>query len=455
MTGQKLPSAFIQQMRTQLGEAFEDFEIALNGHSPTSIRWNPLKTNVNVPDEDVVKWFKKGMYLKERPVFTLDPLLHAGVYYVQEASSMFVAEAAHQLLDLQKSIKALDLCAAPGGKSTLLASIITKDSLLLANEVIRTRYQILQENIIKWGLPNVHLSNADSRDFVGLEHFFDLVLVDAPCSGEGLFRKDKRAIEEWSPAHVEHCSLRQKRILADAVRVVKPEGVLIYCTCTYNDSENEYNAQWLTQEFDLELVTLEIPNEWNIIQKKMGYQFYPHQVQGEGFYISCFRKKAKELNVTKPRPFPHFSPLSAKLIPVVSQWLKTPDDFQFFEDKFNNIIAILKAQVEDCQQITQNLRKTDTGLEMGIFKGKDFVPAHALALSTAIATDLPAVELDKEQALRFLKKENIILEKIPASWALARYQGHNLGWLKGIGNRINNYFPKNWRILMDLPSENM
>ncbi|MFN7116088.1 MAG: methyltransferase RsmF C-terminal domain-like protein [Saprospiraceae bacterium] len=449
-----LPGAFEAQMQAQLGNEFPEFKTALNAAPSISIRFNPLKINTIQENQKAVKWFDQGVYLEERPIFTLDPLLHAGVYYVQEASSMFVAEAVRQVLDLQKDIKALDLCAAPGGKSTLLSSILTQDSLLIANEVIRSRYQILQENITKWGSPNVQLSNADSRDFAGLEHFFDLVVVDAPCSGEGLFRKDEKAMQEWSPAHVEHCSARQKRILADAAKAVKPDGILIYCTCTYNDTENEYNAKWLSESFDIEPVKLSIPPAWNIISKEFGYQFYPHRVQGEGFYIACFRKKTGKVNSSKARSFSHLTPLSPKQIPAVQQWLSAPEAFQFFTDKFNNIIAILKSQVEDCQIITQYLRRTDLGLELGTFKGKDFVPAHALALSTAIAPDLPAVELDKEQALHFLKKDNIILNKIPESWALARYQGHNLGWLKGIGNRINNYFPKNWRILMDLPSDN-
>lgn len=447
-----LPPAFIAQMENQLGLAFEQFQDVLDSAPPVSIRWNPIKHKAIEENYKGVKWCYNGVYLPERPIFTLDPLLHAGVYYVQEASSMFLAAAVRQVLDVNQPIKALDLCAAPGGKSTLLASILTPDSFLLANEVIRSRYQILQENTIKWGLPNVHLSNADSRDFAGLEHFFDLVVVDAPCSGEGLFRKDKKAVEEWSPAHVEHCSLRQRRILADAAKAVKPNGVLIYCTCTYNDIENEANAKWLQESFDLEALTLSIPDDWNIISKKWGYQFYPHRVQGEGFYISCFRKKAGQLNTLKARPFAHLTPLSSKLISSVYAWLQAPESFQIFEDKQGNIIAILKSQVEDCQIIAQHLRKADFGLEIGTFKGKDFVPTHALALSTAIAPDLPAIELDKEQALRFLKKESITLDKTPKGWALAQYQGYNLGWMKGVGDRINNYFPKNWRILMDLPS---
>lgn len=441
-------------MQAQLGNTFADFQDVLNKPSPVSIRWN-LKKLKNIQENyEKVKWFTDGVYLPERPIFTLDPLLHAGVYYVQEASSMFVAEATRQLVDLTKPLKVLDLCAAPGGKSTLLNSIMSPESLLLSNEVIRQRYQILQENSIKWGPPNVHLSNADSQNIAGIENFFNLVVVDAPCSGEGLFRKDKKAVNEWSPEHVAHCAARQKRILADAVKTLKPDGAFIYCTCTYNEEENESNAKWLIESFDLEAITLEIPADWNIVPKKIGYQFYPHRVKGEGFYISCFRKKTGKVATPRVQPFPHLTPLSSKSLPALQAWLKMPEEFSFFVDKNGNITAILKSQVEDCQIITTPIRKADFGLEVGIFKGKDFIPAHALALSTAIADDLPAIELEKEQALRFLKKENILLDKIPNGWALARYQGHNLGWLKGIGSRINNYFPKNWRILMDLPSDN-
>lgn len=449
-----LPTAFQVQMQAQLGKEFDAFQASLDTPPPVSIRQNSSKSYILQENYEGVKWFKGGVYLPSRPIFTLDPLLHAGTYYVQEASSMFVAEAARQLFDLDKSLKVLDLCAAPGGKSTLLSSILTEDSFLLSNEVIRNRYQILQENTTKWGAPNAHLSNADSNELTSLENFFDLVVVDAPCSGEGLFRKDKKAAAEWSPAHVTHCAARQKRILADAVKAIQSNGALIYCTCTYNDEENEANARWLCESFDLEAVTLQIPDDWNIVAKEKGYQFYPHRVKGEGFYISCFRKKEGKAITHPIPPFPHLMPVASKNLPSIKAWLKNPELFSFYENKSGNIIAILTAQVEDCQMITKYLRKADFGLELGIFKGKDFVPAPALALSTAIAADIPAVELDKEQALRFLKKENIALKDIPSGWALARYQGYNLGWLKGVGNRINNYFPKNWRILMELPSDN-
>ncbi len=450
-----LPIAFIAQMQTQLGPDFDSFRNSFDTISPTSIRRNNQKGFVIQENNEVVKWFNKGVYLPMRPVFTLDPLLHAGVYYVQEASSMFVAEATRQLLDLYKPLKVLDLCAAPGGKSTLLASVLNENSLLFANEVIRARYQILQENLVKWGVPNTHIGNADSRELAGLEGFFDLVVVDAPCSGEGLFRKDKKAMAKWSPTHVTHCAARQKRILADAVKTLKSDGIFIYCTCTYNDEENEDNAKWFVESFDVERLTLEIPADWNITSKEMGYQFYPHQVRGEGFYISCFRKKTGVAIEPKIKPFPHLTPLNSKLIPIMNHWLEEPEQFAFFQDKFGSVFAILQSHVADCQLITQHLRKADFGIEVGTFKNQDFIPAHALALNIAIKKDLPAIDLDKEQALHFLKKDNLILNSIPTGWTLVRYQGHNLGWLKGVGNRVNNYFPKNWRILMELPSDNL
>ncbi len=450
-----LPEAFLHQMQSQLGSEFEAFLAALETPPPTSIRRNNLKNKNWKENYDGVKWCDNGVYLSERPVFTLDPSFHAGAYYVQEASSMFVEEAVQQTMDLSTPLKALDLCAAPGGKSTLLASVLPENSLILCNEVIKPRYPILRENLMKWGYPGTHTSSHDSRDFTYLEGFFDLVLVDAPCSGEGLFRKDKKAIAEWSPESVLRCAARQKRILADAVKTVRPGGTLIYCTCTYNDTENDQNAAWLAQEFDLERVALEIPEDWGILSKGFGYQFYPHRVRGEGFYIACFKKtKDVDFQQDKSSAFAKWKPLAKQSIPIVRNWLQHSDDFAFFQNEKGNIFGVLQSQLEDAQLIAKYLFKINLGLELGIVKGKDFVPSHALALSAAIRTDLPFVPLDKDQALRFLKKENIQLAEIPESWALAQYEGQNIGWIKGIGNRINNYLPKDWRIMMELPSEN-
>ncbi|NJN35547.1 MAG: RsmB/NOP family class I SAM-dependent RNA methyltransferase [Saprospiraceae bacterium] len=298
-----LPTLFIEQLRPLLpnGE-LEDFMGALNTPPPVSIRFNPKKKlelvvfeqNLGLHTEPVA-WHTEGVYLDERPIFTLDPSFHAGAYYVQEASSMFIAEALKQHVDFQENIKILDLCAAPGGKSTLLAALMSDDSFLLANEVIKSRVDILKENIIKWGQPNVYVSNHDPEDFAALNGFFDVVLVDAPCSGEGMFRKDPQAAQEWSPEAVLTCSARQKRILTHAQNLVKSGGFLLYSTCTYNEFENEKNADFILENADFQPLTIKLVSDWKISKLNYGYQFFPHKTKGEGFYLSLFQKKGKKI----------------------------------------------------------------------------------------------------------------------------------------------------------------
>jgi 16S rRNA C967 or C1407 C5-methylase (RsmB/RsmF family)/NOL1/NOP2/fmu family ribosome biogenesis protein len=446
-----LPAPFLEQMQSILGDELPEFLHALESPSPVSIRVNPMKRFILLENYEKVKWNSEGIYLPERPVFTLDPLFHAGAYYVQEASSMFIAEAVRQLVDTGRYLRVLDMCAAPGGKSTLLASVIGPGSLLLSNEVIRSRYEILRENLVRWGYPNTHHSNHDSRDFGELKGFFDLVLVDAPCSGEGLFRKDPGAIEEWSPANVELCAGRQRRILAEAAQLVRPGGFFIYCTCTYNDRENTANSAWIAKESGLEIRTLKIPDEWGIREKQIGYQFYPHLTEGEGFYIACFRKKeGSEKTVSKLKPVPGLSPLPSKLLPVMKDWIAETEPLAFFIDRHNRVAAFPENQLADIQLISNSLRNFQPGFEVGVFKQSDFIPSHSSAMSILAAPGLPHVNVDRMEALRFLKKENFDLDPIPEGWQLVRYKGHNLGWIKGLKNRINNYYPKEWRIRMEI-----
>jgi 16S rRNA C967 or C1407 C5-methylase (RsmB/RsmF family) len=286
-----MPQAFQVQMQQLLGDEWDDFAAALQQPAPISIRYNPYKNTASPAALEKVSWSPNAYYLPERPVFTLDPAFHAGAYYVQEASSMFVGEVIRQLFPIQKPAKVLDLCAAPGGKTTDLLSCLPAQSLLVCNEVIRSRFQILKQNVIKWGQSNVILSNHDSKDFARLNGFFDVILVDAPCSGEGLFRKDPGASSEWSPNNVQLCTGRQKRILAKAADLLAPGGVLIFSTCTYNRKENEGNASWMMNTFGLEPISLDIPEAWNIVYRDIGYQFYPHRIKGEGFYIAVMTKK--------------------------------------------------------------------------------------------------------------------------------------------------------------------
>ncbi len=451
-----LPPAFVVQMEQQLGAEAAAFFEALQQPAPVSLRYNPAKHLHTQPFTNPVPWCTEGHYLLERPVFTLDPAWHAGAYYVQEAASMFVAEAIRQTTDLQGYLRALDLCAAPGGKTTLLATLLPEGSFLLSNEVIRNRYQILQENCTKWGYPTVHTTNADSSDFQAFSGFFDLVLVDAPCSGEGLFRKDPKAVGEWSLSNVQHCAARQRRILADAVALVRAGGTLVYCTCTYNDTENESNAAWLAETFNLAPLPLQLPAEWGIVSKGIGYQLYPHRVRGEGFYIACFRHLEPSTAApwrSKSSAFRHLKPVATRYVPALRQWLQQPERYELLEDATGRILAIDAMQLSDCQRVEDYIRRSHLGLEMGLFKNRDFVPAHELALSTALAEDVAAVTLDKHQALHFLKKDNFDLSDLPKGWVLARFNHVGIGWLKGLGNRMNNYLPKNWRIRMDINQE--
>lgn len=437
-------------MQSVLGAEWPAFQAALSAPPPVSLRANAAKWPGPAQHDGRVLWCPQGYYLAERPVFTLDPLLHAGAYYVQEASSMFVAEALRQTLDLSRPLLALDLAAAPGGKSTLIAGVLSADSFLIANEVIRSRYNILRHNLARWGLPNVAISNHDPGDFAPLADRFDLVLTDAPCSGEGLFRKDPDAMREWSPQQVSFCAARQRRILADAVSLLAPGGVLIYSTCTYNFVENEENAEWLQAEAGLEYVPLSVPAAWGIAESRFGCRFYPHRVRGEGFYLVCFRKTGTKGQPETPKRLPNskFKPVVAKTADVAAAWLKHPAEMRLLEDAAGRLSAIPATAEEAFFTASAALYRMEPILEMGELKQGELIPAPALALSTALSDTVPSVDLDKTQALRYLRKEDPQVPEVPRGWLSVRYENLPLGWMKGLGNRVNNYFPKEWRILM-------
>ena len=446
-----LPDAFVAQMTNILGSEVADFLETLQTSPPVSIRYNPLKSIPRPEELQDVLWCDQGGYLPQRKLFILDPFFHAGGYYVQEASSMIIGQVVRQLLPVDQPLRALDLCAAPGGKSTLIASLLPGGSLLLCNEVIRSRYQILRENLTKWGSPVTHGSQQDSSHLQGLNNFFDFVLVDAPCSGEGLFRKDPAASKEWSPEAVKHCAARQKRILADAVPLLRPGGILCYSTCTYNELENTANAQWLAETFGLEEVKLKLDAKWGIVEQSSGYQCYPHRVRGEGLYLVCFRKTAVEVSrkqSLKWKADKNFAPISKKVQSMVSRWFSPTAAFEYYQDDNGRVFALPSGQVSALLFIRHQLRKHNLGIWMGTLKRNDFVPSPDLALSTLQHEEIPRVDLTLKESLHYLKKENIILNNSMEGWALACYEGQPMGWIKGLKNRINNYYPKEWRIRM-------
>ncbi|SKB94621.1 methyltransferase RsmF C-terminal domain-like protein [Daejeonella lutea] len=447
----KLPSAFIRSLIQNYNIEGEEFiKSHESGEQLTSIRLNNFKPSSAFQEQKEIPWCPAGRYLNERPSFTADPLFHAGCYYVQEASSMFLEHVLKHTTDLNASNKVLDLCAAPGGKSTLISSLINEDSFLLSNEIIKTRVPVLTDNLTKWGPVNTFVSNNDPRDFKRLGAYFDIVVVDAPCSGSGMFRKDPDAINEWSESAVLLCSQRQQRILADIYPALLQSGTLIYSTCSYSKQENEDISDWLCDSFGLSSIQIPIEMEWGIEEtlsakhKCYGYRFYPHKVKGEGFFIAAFRK-------TGPSPEAQIKRAKETRInqhseSIIRNWLKPELDLRILglQDDF---FAINKEHEADLQYLQSNLYLKKSGVRLGKVMGKDLVPNHELALSLILNGSVQRIEVTREQAISYLKRDELKLETNVMGWALFCYQGHPLGWAKMLGNRMNNYFPKEIRIM--------
>ena len=445
-----LPIDFITRTRALLGDEYEKLEAALQADVPVSIRINQEK-GTKAPETSPVGWSKTGYYLPERLSFTFDPLFHAGAYYVQEASSMFLEQAIRNFVT--EPVRCLDLCAAPGGKSTHLLSTLPEGSLLVSNEVIRSRSNILAENITKWGNPNNIVINNDPEEIGRLTHLFDVIVTDVPCSGEGMFRKDTDSTGEWSVANVNLCAARQRRIIHDIWDALKPGGLLIYSTCTYNTEEDEDNIHYIIEELGAEALTIPLKEEWQITgalrHDHPVYRFFPHKTKGEGFFLAALRKAPGETEEIRPRnKSKKERGKAAPVLPsVVNDWIEEAGKFRF--ELINDTIqAIPSAHQEAWQLIAGQCRIVTAGIRIGEIKGKDILPAHSLAMSTSLNREaFTTVEINWEDAVKYLKKEVLLLpEETKKGYVLVCYNGFPLGFVKHLGNRANNLYPQEWRI---------
>lgn len=450
----KLPSEFEARTLGWMGEeTYRALETALQTEPPVSIRINRNKWDKEVPGEPV-PWSSTGGYLSQRPTFTFDPLFHAGCYYVQEASSMFVEQVLRTYVD--KPVVMLDLCAAPGGKSTHARSVLPVGSLLVANEVMRNRSQILAENLIKWGDAEVIVTNNDPADFTGLTDMFDVILTDVPCSGEGMFRKDPVAVDEWSADNVRICWQRQRRILSDIWPALKPGGLLVYSTCTYNKEEDEENVAWIADELGAEILKVPVSQQWGITGNLAGqdfpvYRFLPHKTKGEGFFLAVLRKSSQhDREKTIKRKQKGEKGKSSQVISVPKEakgWLRQSEVF-LFEVRGTKVVAFPKAYASEYAQFQQALKVIHAGITVGEMKGKDLIPDHSLAMSLFLNKDVFShSELTYEQAIAYLRKEAVTLDSsVPRGYVLLSYKDIPLGFAKNIGNRANNLYPQEWRI---------
>ncbi|MCB0488728.1 MAG: rRNA methyltransferase [Cyclobacteriaceae bacterium] len=447
-----IPNDFQKLIKDLIGNESDSFFASLQSDSPTSVRYNRDKFDLPLGLQRV-PWADSGVYLDKRPVFTLDPHLHAGRYYVQEASSMFLEQAVKTAIGDNQKIIALDLCAAPGGKSTHLLSLISDNSLLVSNEVIRSRVPILIENLQKWGNPNVIVTSNDPAGFQRLPSFFDLIVVDAPCSGEGLFRKDNEAMKEWSLANVELCSSRQRRILSDVWPSLKPGGVLIYSTCTYNLEEDEKNIEWLSQQNNVESLRVPISPDWGIkeIDHKglFAYKFFPHRVTGEGFFISVLQRKSGATSRNLPKQNRRLGKLSKSEVALLDGWIAKDGVLEVF--KFNDQINAIPTNTFQIVELLSSILNVQVaGTPVATVKHNKMVPEHAFALSKCINRDnFIQTELGFDDAIKYLRRDNLQIDTNQKGFSLVTYQNQPIGWLNLLGNRVNNLYPSNWRIRMN------
>ena len=451
-----IPALFSDQLRELLPTEAEALLASLDEEASVSVRLNQRKPETppaSLPIGEAVPWAKPvGFYLDGRPAFAADPLWHAGVYYVQEASSMLLRLVAPLLGE--EPLRALDLCAAPGGKSTLLLDLLPEGSTLVSNELVRSRAQILAENIQKWGGVHSVVTSTEPQRLGRLREQFDFILVDAPCSGEGMFRKEEEARRQWTPRLVESCARQQREILDDIWPALAPGGLMVYSTCTFNRQEDEDMLAYLVEELGAEPVALpDLPEPItpSPLSSYPCYRMMPHRLRGEGLFMAVVRKPDAEVGSARSKPTRSKSKPNPKLPQEVLRWL-TPElrgdvTLQSLPDgTLTAIPSALYPIVEALQGA--KIPILTSGIPLAEVKGRDFLPLPALALSVGLDDEaFPRAELTQEEAIRYLAREAVTLSADTArGLVLVTYEGYPLGFAKHLGNRTNNLYPQAWRI---------
>ena len=453
-----IPDDFRTKIKAEIGTEMANKVLAALSEEPeSSVRLNSHKPydGMLYPDMEPVGWCASGYYLQARPSFTQNPLLHAGIFYVQDASSMIYESIAATLSD-GKPVKVCDLCAAPGGKTTAILNALPAGSVMLANEFSASRANILKENLSKYGYPEIIVTNSPTERLAPMKGWFDIVAVDAPCSGEGMMRKDETARTQWSEGLVRQCANLQKEILSNAIEMIAPGGYLIYSTCTFNTTEDEDNAGWIASEFGLIPVDTGLAGH-NGIQKQVKgdvpcLRFMPGFTRGEGLFVAVFKKpdnnddsrsyrkatkKGKDKNEVKEKKAPD-------IMNKAKSWIN--GEYKILNHD-GHLLALTQATENLLDAIPKGVKIIAAGIEIGEIKGKDLIPSHKLAMSVAMNHPFPETELTQKDALRYLAKEVIALPPdTPKGYVTVTYEGQPLGFVKNLGNRSNNLYPIEYRI---------
>jgi len=439
---------FESRIRQQFPEDWQQFLSCLENEPATSIRWNQRK-NLSHP-KNPIPWASHGEYLDHRPAFTFDPSFHLGRYYVQESSSMFIDYVLKKVKKELSLDRVLDLCAAPGGKSTLALDHLDSDQFLIANEMIPQRNIVLRENMTKWGYPNFLITENKPADFKALTRYFDCILLDAPCSGEGLFRKDKNARKEWSLGIANMCSERQYDIFKSIWPCLKEGGVLIYSTCTFNPAENELLLEKLLDDgFEFETVDIELPSPWDIdivkTKRIMGYRFLPHKVKGEGFFCSILRKKGF---YTKH----DFKASKNHINPWLSRHLSLEKLIGYSTYKFKNSLFLAPSRLlDELTTLSKNLYLKQIGIEVALFKGLEIEPQQGLVLLNHQMHGFPIHPLSLEEAIAYLSHDNLNAH-LSSGFHLMMHDTLMLGLARMEKDKLLNFYPSGWKIRTKKPS---
>ncbi len=454
-----LPRRFVELME-DLG--LHDLPAALStGEPEVSVRLNRDKKPCRFEDPEPVPWCPRGIYLPSRPSFTLDPSFHQGRYYVQEASSMFHGHVVGSIVSMLGSaspLRVLDACAAPGGKTTAVIDALPRGSVVVANEYVPSRAAVLRENVIKWGSPDVIVTRGDTASLSRLKDMFDIVVADVPCSGEGMMRKDPEAVAQWNPGLVRECAERQREIVGNLWRALRPGGFMIYSTCTFNRLENEEIVEHIVNDLGGESVEIPVETSWMITDGLSTdcrcYRFIPGRTRGEGLFVGVIRKPGdapSEKAPAKERRKKGKGGAAVAVPPEVKGWIREPEKYRFTSAS-DRISAFPESHLPLLKAVGEVVDVIHEGVTLATVKGRDLIPAHQLAVSTALnPAAFPAVELDREAALRYLRGENPVLpDGTPHGYVAVTSDGVPLGWVKNLGRRCNSLYPQPWRIKIQI-----
>lgn len=450
-----IPAEFEELIRSYNAPVMDGLTDELRSGDPSvAIRFNRRKSSGLQPvSADQVPWCADGFYLDRREAFTFDPAFHQGLYYVQDPSSMIIAEAVRRLTaGTPRPLLYLDACAAPGGKTTAAIDALPQGSMVVANEFVPARAAVLRDNVVKWGYPAAVVTQGDTARFRKLRDMFHIIAADVPCSGEGMMRKDDDAVAQWSPALVERCAALQREIVANLWEALAPGGYLIYSTCTFNRSEDEENLRWMVDELGAEPVDLDLPGEWMIaggIDTELPcYRFLPHRLRGEGLFMGVVCKPGE----WQPKRAKSDAKASRKDkgLESVEKWLRLDAEVALVAET-DRVSALPRRWLPEITTLRKALNVIYCGVEVATVKGRDMIPAHALAMSDLLSNDaFASVEVDYPTAIAYLRREAVALPAdadVAKGYVLLTFRNRPLGWVKHLGNRSNNLYPAPMRIL--------